>query len=164
MNKSEKIAIYPGSFDPITLGHIDVIKRARKLFDRLIITVGDHKAKNPLFKTNERIDMIKKSTQSFENIEVLSSKKLIIELAHEKKAIALIRGIRFMSDMEFEFQLAWMNRHLNSEIITVFLMTDAKYTHLNSSIIKEVSELGGNIDDFVPLEVSKKLKKKLKLQ
>ena len=87
-----------------------------------------------------------------------------IKLAHEKKAIALIRGIRFMSDMEFEFQLAWMNRHLNSEIITVFLMTDAKYTHLNSSIIKEVSELGGNIDDFVTLEVSKKLKKKLKLQ
>ena len=157
-----KIAIYPGSFDPITLGHIDVIKRAIKLFDRLIITVGNHKAKNPLFKINERIDLIKKSTQSFDNIEVLSSKRLIVELAHQKKAIALIRGIRFMSDMEFEFQLAWMNRHLNAEIITVFLMTDAKYTHLNSSIIKEVSEFGGNIDDFVTPEVSKELKKKLK--
>ena len=86
MNKLEKIAIYPGSFDPITLGHIDVIKRARKLFDRLIITVGNHKAKNPLFTINERIDLIKKSTQSFDNIEVLSSKRLIVELAHQKKS------------------------------------------------------------------------------
>jgi len=161
MKNTIRIAVYPGSFDPITLGHIDVIKRAIKLFDKLIITVGNHKNKTPLFDTNERINLIKDATKDLNNIDVISSEKLIVELANEKKAIALIRGIRFVSDMEFEFQLAWMNRNLNSEIITVFLMTDAKFTHLNSSIIKEVNEFGGNIDDFVTPEVSKKLKEKL---
>ena len=161
MSISPKTAIYPGSFDPITLGHIDVIDRAIKIFDKVVLTVATHRDKGPLFDLEERIDMIRESTNKFEKVEVTSSEGLIVDFAEEKGAVALIRGLRFVSDIEFEFQLAWMNRNLNAEIITVFLMTDARYTHLNSSIIREVTTLGGNVDDFVTPYVSQKLKEKL---
>ena len=161
MSISPKTAIYPGSFDPITLGHMDVIDRAIKIFDKVMLTVATHRDKSPLFDLEERIDMIRESTNKFEKVEVTSSEGLIVDFAEEKGAVALIRGLRFVSDIEFEFQLAWMNRNLNAEIITVFLMTDARYTHLNSSIIREVTTLGGNVDDFVPPYVSQKLKEKL---
>ena len=161
MSISPKTAIYPGSFDPITLGHMDVIDRAIKIFDKVVLTVATHRDKSPLFDLEERIDMIRESTNKFEMVEVTSSEGLIVDLAEEKGAVALIRGLRFVSDIEFEFQLAWMNRNLNAEIITVFLMTDARYTHLNSSIIREVTTLGGNVDDFVTPYVSQKLKEKL---
>ena len=161
MSISPKTAIYPGSFDPITLGHLDVIDRAIKIFDKVVLTVATHRDKSPLFDLEERIDMIRESTKNFEKVEVTSSEGLIVDFAEEKGAVALIRGLRFVSDIEFEFQLAWMNRNLNAEIITVFLMTDARYTHLNSSIIREVTTLGGNVDDFVTPYVSQKLKEKL---
>ena len=161
MNISPKTAIYPGSFDPITLGHMDVIDRAIKIFDKVVLTVATHRDKSPLFDLEERIDMIRESTNIFEKVEVTSSEGLIVSFAEKKGAVALIRGLRFVSDIEFEFQLAWMNRNLNAEIITVFLMTDARYTHLNSSIIREVTILGGNVDDFVTPYVSQKLKEKL---
>ena len=161
MSISPKTAIYPGSFDPITLGHMDVIDRAIKIFDKVVLTVATHRDKSPLFDLEERIDMIRESTNKFNKVEVTSSKGLIVDFAEEKGAVALIRGLRFVSDIEFEFQLAWMNRNLNAEIITVFLMTDARYTHLNSSIIREVTTLGGNVDDFVTPYVSQKLKEKL---
>ena len=161
MSISPKTAIYPGSFDPITLGHMDVIDRAIKIFDKVVLTVATHRDKGPLFDLEERIDMIRESTNKFEKVEVTSSEGLIVDFAKEKGAVALIRGLRFVSDIEFEFQLAWMNRNLNAEIITVFLMTDARYTHLNSSIIREVTTLGGNVDDFVTPYVSQKLKEKL---
>jgi pantetheine-phosphate adenylyltransferase len=161
MSISPKTAIYPGSFDPITLGHMDVIDRAIKIFDKVVLTVATHRDKGPLFDLEERIDMIRESTNKFEKVEVTSSEGLIVDFAEEKGAVALIRGLRFVSDIEFEFQLAWMNRNLNAEIITVFLMTDARYTHLNSSIIREVTTLGGNVDDFVTPYVSQKLKEKL---
>ena len=161
MSISPKTAIYPGSFDPITLGHMDVIDRAIKIFDKVVLTVATHRDKSPLFDLEERIDMIRKSTNNFEKVEVTSFEGLIVDFAEEKGAVALIRGLRFVSDIEFEFQLAWMNRNLNAEIITVFLMTDARYTHLNSSIIREVTNLGGNVDNFVTSYVSQKLKEKL---
>ena len=161
MSMSPKTAIYPGSFDPITLGHMDVIDRAIKIFDKVVLTVATHRDKGPLFDLEERIDMIRESTNNFEKVEVTSFEGLIVDFAEEKGAVALIRGLRFVSDIEFEFQLAWMNRNLNAEIITVFLMTDARYTHLNSSIIREVTTLGGNVDDFVTPYVSQKLKEKL---
>ena len=161
MSISPKTAIYPGSFDPITLGHMDVIDRAIKIFHKVVLTVATHRDKSPLFDLEERIDMIRASTLKFEKVEVTSSEGLIVDFAEEKGAVALIRGLRFVSDIEFEFQLAWMNRNLNAEIITVFLMTDARYTHLNSSIIREVTNLGGNVDDFVTSYVSQKLKEKL---
>ena len=161
MSISPKTAIYPGSFDPITLGHMDVIDRAIKIFDKVVLTVATHRDKGPLFDLEERIDMIREYTNNFEKVEVTSSEGLIVDFAEEKGAVALIRGLRFVSDIEFEFQLAWMNRNLNAEIITVFLMTDARYTHLNSSIIREVTTLGGNVDDFVTPYVSQKLKEKL---
>ena len=161
MSISPKTAIYPGSFDPITLGHMDVIDRAIKIFDKVVLTVATHRDKSPLFDLEERIDMIRESTNKLEKVEVTSSEGLIVDFAEEKGAVALIRGLRFVSDIEFEFQLAWMNRNLNAEIITVFLMTDARYTHLNSSIIREVTTLGGNVDDFVTPYVSQKLKEKL---
>ena len=161
MSISPKTAIYPGSFDPITLGHLDVIDRAIKIFDKVVLTVATHRDKSPLFDLEERIDMIRESTNNFEKVEVTSFEGLIVDFAEEKGAVALIRGLRFVSDIEFEFQLAWMNRNLNAEIITVFLMTDARYTHLNSSIIREVTALGGNVDDFVTPYVSQRLKEKL---
>ena len=161
MSISPKTAIYPGSFDPITLGHMDVIDRAIKIFDKVVLTVATHRDKSPLFDLEERIDLIRESTNKFEKVEVTSSEGLIVDFAEEKGAVALIRGLRFVSDIEFEFQLAWMNRNLNAEIITVFLMTDARYTHLNSSIIREVTNLGGNVDNFVTSYVSQKLKEKL---
>ena len=161
MSISPKTAIYPGSFDPITLGHMDVIDRAIKIFDKVVLTVATHRDKSPLFDLEERIDMIRESTNKFEKVEVTSSEGLIVDFAEEKGAVALIRGLRFVSDIEFEFQLAWMNRNLNAEIITVFLMTDARYTHLNSSIVREVTILGGNVDNFVTPYVSQKLKEKL---
>ncbi|HHZ79677.1 MAG TPA: pantetheine-phosphate adenylyltransferase [Candidatus Marinimicrobia bacterium] len=163
MSSSPKTAIYPGSFDPITLGHIDVIERAVKIFDRVVVTVASHRDKSPLFNLEERIDMIGVSTKQFNEVEVTSSEGLIVKFAEEQRAVSLIRGLRFVSDIEFEFQLAWMNRHLNAEVITVFLMTDARYTHLNSSLLREVTTLGGNVDDFVTPYVSQKLKEKLNL-
>ena len=163
MSRSPKTAIYPGSFDPITLGHIDVMERAVKIFDRVVVTVASHRDKSPLFNLEERIDMIGVSTKQFNEVEVTSSEGLIVKFAEEQRAVSLIRGLRFVSDIEFEFQLAWMNRHLNAEVITVFLMTDARYTHLNSSLLREVTTLGGNVDDFVTPYVSQKLKEKLNL-
>ena len=163
MSRSPKTAIYPGSFDPITLGHIDVIERAVKIFDRVVVTVASHRDKSPLFNLEERIDMIGVSTKQFNEVEVTSSEGLIVKFAEEQRAVSLIRGLRFVSDIEFEFQLAWMNRHLNAEVITVFLMTDARYTHLNSSLLREVTTLGGNVEDFVTPYVSQKLKEKLNL-
>jgi len=157
-----KKAIYPGSFDPVTNGHIDIINRASKLFDYLIITVATNRDKTPLFDLNERLNMIKDCTQEYPNVEVTSTSGLIVEYARIKGACALIRGLRFVSDIEFEFQMAWMNRHLNSEVITVFLMTDAKYTHLNSTVIREVAKLGGEIDEFVPPLVARQLQDRFK--
>lgn len=157
-----KKAIYPGTFDPITNGHVDIIDRAIRLFDRLIITVAVNREKKTLFNLDERMEMLTACTARYTNVEVTSTDKLIVDYARDEGACALIRGLRFVSDIEYEFQMAWMNRHLNSEIITLFLMTDARYTHLNSTIVREVAELGGDIDEFVPSVIAPRLKEKFK--
>ena len=156
-----KIAIYPGTFDPITNGHIDIIERASKLFDKVIVTVAKNVAKTPLFTVDERIFMIKESVKKFKNVEVDSFDGLLVDYAKAKKAIAIIRGLRAISDFEYEFQMALMNRKL-CDITTVFLMPHEKYTYLNSTIVREIAAFGGDVSKFVPKVVEKMLKKKIK--
>jgi pantetheine-phosphate adenylyltransferase len=155
--------VYPGTFDPIHNGHLDIALRASKLFDELIFSVAENIEKNPLFNVAERISFIKNATTNIKNVRVLSTSSLIVNFAEKEKALALIRGLRHVSDFEFEFQLAMMNYHLNPDIVTIFMMPDEKYIHLNSTVVKDVARLGGNISDYVPAEVEQALKKKYNL-
>ena len=156
-----KIAIYPGTFDPITNGHLDIIKRAVHLFDQLIVSVAKNSGKEQaLFSTKERIALIQLSVSQFSNVIVDSFEGLMVDHAAKHSAHAAIRGLRVLSDFEFEFKMALMNRSLNDEISTVFLMPHEKYTHISSSMVREVSSLGGNVSEYVPEEVDNALKKK----
>ena len=155
--------VYPGTFDPIHNGHLDIALRASKLFDELIFSVAENIEKNPLFNVAERISFIKNATTNIKNVRVLSTSSLIVNFAEKEKALALIRGLRHVSDFEFEFQLAMMNYHLNPDIVTIFMMPDEKYIHLNSTVVKDVARLSGNISDYVPAEVEQALKKKYNL-
>ena len=155
--------VYPGTFDPIHNGHLDIALRASKLFDELIFSVAENIEKNPLFNVDERIGFIKNATTNIKNVRVLSTSSLIVNFAEKEKALALIRGLRHVSDFEFEFQLAMMNYHLNPDIVTIFMMPDEKYIHLNSTVVKDVARLSGNISDYVPAEVEQALKKKYNL-
>jgi len=158
-----KTAVYPGTFDPITNGHIDIIKRALTMFDRIIVAVSIDSSKKPLFSAEERISMIQEAIRDIKNIEVDSFQGLLVNYAIRTNATAIIRGLRAVSDFEYEFQLALMNRRLNENIETVFLMPNEKFTYLNSSIVREVASLKGNINDFVPKNVKEKLAEKYKL-
>ena len=155
-----KTAIYPGTFDPITNGHIDIIKRALKLFDRVIVTVARNSAKNPLFSEEERLEMIREAVRNLRGVEVDSFDGLLVDYARKRKAIACVRGLRAISDFEFELQMALTNRKLNEHFVTVFLMPNEKYTYLNSSIVREIARHSGNIKDFVPPHVRRRLQKK----
>ncbi len=155
-----RIAIYPGSFDPITNGHIDVIKRASRIFDKVIIAVGDNPAKKTLFSSEERVEMIQKAIKPINRIEVESFSGLLLDYAKKKKAKIIIRGLRAISDFEFEFQRALLNRKIDGDIDTVFIMTKEDYVFLNSSIIKELAMFKGSFEKFVPKIVEKKLKEK----
>ncbi len=152
------IAIYPGSFDPITKGHIDVLKKAVKLFDKVIIAVSINPSKNSMFTLEERVELIKQSTEGLNNIEVDSFTGLTAKYAKEKGACAIIRGLRAVSDFEYEMQMAQMNNSIYDEIETIFLVPKSKYNFISSSIVKEVSALGGDIDKFVTAPVSKSLR------
>jgi pantetheine-phosphate adenylyltransferase len=156
-----KIAIYPGSFDPITNGHLDILERAMKLFDKVIITIARNSAKNPLFSEKERLAMIKEAVKDLEGVEVDSFEGLLVEYARKKKATAVVRGLRAISDFEYELQMALMNRRLNEQLVTVFLMPNEKYTYLNSSIVREIARHQGDVKDFVPQHVYRKLMVKL---
>jgi len=156
----DKIALYPGTFDPITLGHLDIVERASKLFDEIIITIAQNSQKNPLFSLEERKEHIKDATSHIDNIHCDHFEGLLVTYAKNINAVAIIRGLRAVSDFEFEFQMALMNRRLEPEISTVFLMPNEKYSYLNSSIVKEVAEFGGDVDKFVTRMVSDKLKDK----
>ena len=145
-----KLAIYPGSFDPLTNGHLDVIQRAEKLFDRVIVAVAENDSKNPMFTMEERCQLASESLAEMERVSVDRFEGLLVDYAIEQGAQAIIRGLRAISDFEFEFQLALMNRHLNSSIETIFMMPKDKYTFLSSRMVKEVSKLGGDIRGFVP--------------
>jgi pantetheine-phosphate adenylyltransferase len=157
-----KIAIYPGSFDPITYGHLDIIERARQLFDKVVVAVALNSQKKPLFSKTERVGLISESVKEMDRVEVDSFNGLLVDYARSQNAGAIIRGLRAVSDFEYEFQMALVNRKLADDLITVFLMTHDKYSYLNSSIVKELVMLGGDANCFVPAHVNQELKKKLR--
>ncbi len=152
-----KSIIYPGTFDPIHNGHIDIVKKVSKLFDQVIMVVAVNKEKNPLFSEQERKELIRESISNINNVNVTSFNGLVVEYAKEKNALAIVRGLRHVSDFEFEFQMAMMNYNLNPQVTSMFMMPDEKYIHLNSTIIKDVSRLGGDISDYVPDNVKSAL-------
>ncbi len=160
-----KIAIYPGTFDPITNGHLDIIKRAARLFDKVIVAIGENPNKKPLFNIEERVLLAKEATKTLpypEKVEIEAFHGLLVDFARQKGACVIIRGLRAVSDFEYEMQLALMNRKLSNSIDTIFLMPSLKWIFLSSSIVKEAARLGGNIEDLVPEIVAKKLKEKFK--
>lgn len=159
---SEKIAVVPGSFDPITNGHLDIIKRAADVFDTVYVAVLNNSSKNPLFTMEERIDLIDQVTKQFTNIRIESSSGLLIDYAQEKKAKAIVRGLRAVSDFEYEMQITSMNRVLDENIETFFIMAKNQYSFLSSSIVKEVAKYGGNVSELVPNVVEQALKEKFK--
>jgi len=156
----EKIAIYPGTFDPLTNGHLDITERAAKIFDKVIVTIAKNTKKEPLFSLDERLAFITEASAHLPNVSVGVFEGLLVDFAEKEQAVAIIRGLRAISDFEFEFQMALMNHRLNGEITTVFLMPNEKYTYLNSTIIREVAEFGGNVDKLVTPLVAKKLHEK----
>jgi len=159
-NNVPKIAIYPGSFDPITYGHLDIIERAAVLFDKVVVSMAVNPRKNTLFSLEERKLMIQDAIVKLENVEIADAPGLMVEFARDQAAIALIRGLRAISDFEYEFQMALMNRKLAPRIITVFLMPHDNYTYLNSSIVREVASFGGDVSQFVPPGVDRRLREK----
>ncbi|MFC1789059.1 pantetheine-phosphate adenylyltransferase [Thermodesulfobacteriota bacterium] len=158
----QKIAIYPGSFDPVTNGHVDIAQRGLRLFDKIIVAILSNPVKDFLFTVEERIEMLESSFEEYPNIEVETFDGLLVDYAAKKKSTAILRGMRAVSDFEYEFQLALMNRKLNREVQSVFLMTSLRWIFTSSSIIKEAAQFGGNIKGMVPPIVNEKLKKKFK--
>lgn len=159
-----RTAIYPGSFDPLTNGHLDVIQRAAKLFDRVIVAVATNESKRPLFSRAERLKMVQTAVAHLPRVEADSFDGLLIEYVERRNAQAVVRGLRAVSDFEFEFQLALMNRKLNESIETIFMMPKDTYTFLSSRLVKEIARLGGDVACFVPPQVEAALKKKFKIR
>jgi len=160
MKPNHRRAIYPGSFDPVTYGHIDLMKRALGMFDEVVVAVAVHTEKKPLFTLKERIRLIRESVQGLKGVLVESFDGLVVDYAMEKRASAMIRGIRMLSDFEYEFQMALTNRKLAGNIETIFLMPHESYSYLSSRLIKEVASLNGDVSAFVPRTVLEALKKK----
>lgn len=156
-----RAAIYPGTFDPITNGHLDIIQRAAKIFDRVTVAVTTNPSKKPLFDVSERVQMIRELIAGYPSVEVDSFTGLLVDYVTRKGATAIVRGLRAVSDFEFEFQMALVNRKIAENIETVFLMPNEKYTYLNSTIVKEVATFGGDVSRFVPPEIVVLLKQKL---
>jgi len=152
-----RIAIYPGSFDPVTNGHLDIAERGLKLFDKVVVAILQNPVKSFLFTVEERLEMLEVSFQKYPNIEVETFDGLLVDYAAKRKSHAILRGMRAVSDFEYEFQLALMNRRLNREVQTVFLMTGFRWIFTSSSIIKEAARFGGDIKDMVPPIVNQKL-------
>jgi pantetheine-phosphate adenylyltransferase len=156
----ERIAVYPGTFDPITNGHCDIIRRGLKLFDRVIVAIATNGSKAPLFTVEERLEMLKEVFQGVPNVEVDSFEGLLVDYVVERGADTILRGLRAVSDFEYEFQLALMNRKLRKDIQTVFLMTGLRWIFISSSIIKEAARFGGDTSGMVPISVFQRLKEK----
>ena len=154
----KRIAIYPGTFDPLTNGHLDVIRRAVKLFDRLIVAVACNELKKPLFTAGQRLAMIRQAVRGMPGVSVDSFDGLLIDYTRSKRASAVIRGLRVISDFEFEFQMALMNRKLSPAMETVFLMPSEQYIYLSSSLVREIARLGGDVKSLVPGPVARQLK------
>jgi pantetheine-phosphate adenylyltransferase len=157
-----RTAIYPGSFDPLTNGHLDVLQRATKLFGRVVVAIAKNESKSPLFTITERLALVRQAIVQLPNAEADSFDGLLVEYAANQKAQAIVRGLRAVSDFEFEFQLALMNRNLNEKIETIFMMPKDSYTFISSRIVKEIARLGGDVSPFVPAHVREALEKKLR--
>jgi len=157
-----RTALYPGTFDPITNGHLDLIERASRIFDHLVVAVADNPAKETLLSREERVSLLEASVKKLKNVEVKHFSGLTVEYARKLKVTAIIRGLRVFSDFEYEFQMALMNRKLVPEVETVFLVPSEQNTYVSSSLIKDIATFGGNISGFVPPPVAKKLKEKSK--
>jgi len=153
-------AIYPGTFDPITKGHVDLVERAVKMFGRVVVAVAENRNKAPLFSLDERVDMARESLRGMGTVEVLGFDTLLVEFARATGSHVILRGLRAVSDFEFEFQLAGMNRHLGPEIETVFMTPSERYAFISSSLIREISKLGGDVSEFVPKAVQTALSQK----
>ena len=160
--KKKSMALYPGTFDPVTFGHIDIMRRALKIFDQLAVAVALNPNKGPLFSLDNRVKFIKEATKNLKNIEVISFDNLLISLAHSKKATAVIKGLRAISDFEFELQMGLMNRTLDEKIETLFMIPSQEFSFLSSNLVKETARHGGDVSKLVPKNVFKELKKKFK--
>lgn len=160
----KRIAIYPGTFDPVTYGHLDIVERASKLFDIVVLAVVTSSSKNTLFLIEERIEMAKQTAGKFKNVSVEAFDGLLVDYARAKKASAIIRGIRAVSDFEYEFQMALTNRKINPKIETVFLTPSEKYSYISSTFVRDIARFNGDVSHFVPPYVSRKLKAKFKVQ
>ena len=156
-----KIAVIPGSFDPVTNGHLDIIRRTASLFDKVWVGILKNNAKRPLFTGDERISLIRQVTDELPNVEVEGFEGLLVDYARSKGARFIVKGLRAVSDFEYEFQMALTNKSLNPDIETFFITTNCAYSYLSSSIVKEVASYGGSISDFVPKEVEKAIKAKI---
>ena len=156
----KKIAVYAGTFDPLTYGHLDVIERASKIFSQLIIGVAISEAKSPLFSLDERLTFVKQSVQHLDEVKVQSFDGLLVDLAEKEKAQVIVRGLRAFSDFEYEFQMALTNRTLKPEIETLFLMPKQDYSYVSSSNVREVAKMGGDVSQFVPLSIQNAFKEK----
>ncbi len=150
MDAGMKTAICPGSFDPVTFGHLDIIRRASAMFDRVIVVVGTNAAKRPMFTRRERVEFLRRATAGMDNVEIDSYDGLLADYARQKNATVIVKGLRAMSDFEYEFQMALTNRKLNPDTETAFLTTTAEHMYLSSSLVKQVAQLGGDITGFVP--------------
>ena len=160
--KKKSMALYPGTFDPVTFGHIDIMRRALKIFDQLAVAVALNPKKRPLFSLDNRVDFIKEATKNLKNIEVIPFDNLLISLAHSKKATVVIKGLRAISDFEFELQMGLMNRTLDDKIETLFMIPSQEFSFLSSNLVKETARHGGDVSKLVPKNVFKELKKKFK--
>lgn len=155
-----RTAVYPGSFDPITNGHLDIIKRASRVYDKVVVGVLSNKSKMPLFTAEERVDMIKRVTSELDNVEVDTFEGLLVDFAKSKNATVIVKGLRTVADFEYEFQMALLNKALNPEYETMFMMTDTKYSYISSSMVKELAGFHGDLTGFVPCDIIETIKKK----
>jgi pantetheine-phosphate adenylyltransferase len=154
-------AVYPGTFDPVTYGHIDLIKRARKLFDTVIVAVAANEGKDPLFSVEERVAMLQRATRSMRGVQVDHFDSLAVTYVRRKRASVMLRGLRMLSDFEYEFQMALTNRKLSGQIETVFMMPSESYSYISARLIKEAAELGADVSSFVPAFVSQALRRRV---
>ena len=155
------VAIYPGTFDPITNGHTDLVERASRLFKRVVVAIARSQDKEPFFNLEERITLAQQALSAYDNVEVCGFQTLLVEFMREKDATVIIRGLRAVSDFEYEFQLASMNRHLRDDIETVFLTPAEQYSYISSSLVREIAKLGGDISSFVPANVVAAIKQRI---
>ncbi|MBD7967158.1 pantetheine-phosphate adenylyltransferase [Paenibacillus gallinarum] len=161
VHSGERVAVYPGSFDPVTMGHLDIITRASKQFDRLVVAVLNNKSKNPLFSVEERVELLEMVTKDLPNVEVDSFRDLTASYVRVKGADVIVRGIRSVTDFEYELQLASLNKKLNKDAETIFMMTDPIYSYLSSSVVKEIASFNGDVTDLVSKEVEEALRRKV---